>query len=314
MTIYTTKQIGETKFSLLRKSIKRNYLLYILLILPMMYFFLFKYVPMAGIILSFRNYVPGQSIFGENWVGFKYFSIFLTDPTFWNIFKNTILLSLLNLIIGFPIPIIFALLLNEVRNNNLKRFIQTVSYLPKFFSTVVVVALINSLLSPSTGIVNNILELFGKESIYFVNDENWFRPIYIISEIWQFTGWNAILYIAALASVDMELYEAAVIDGANRWKQTLYITIPEIMPTIVILFIMSVGYVLTVGFEKILLLYSPNIYGTADVIQTFVYRMGIVNNNYSYATAVGLFQSVISLALLWGTNQMAKRYSEYSLW
>lgn len=297
-----------------KKEIRKNYLLYLLLVLPLTYFIVFKYVPMYGIILAFRKYVPGKSIFGVEWVGFKYFKQFLTDFTFWNVFKNTVVLNFFNLIFGFPIPIIFALLLNEVRNKYYKKVVQTVSYLPRFFSTVVVVSMIKSLVSPSTGVVNKVLESFGVEAIHFLNEPAWFRPIYVISDIWQFMGWNAILYLAALSGVDMQLYEAAVIDGASKWKQVIYITIPSIMPTIIIVFILSVGNILAVGFEKILLLYSPSIYETADVIQTYVYRMGLLNNNFSYATAVGVFQAIISLWLLWMMNRFARKYSDYSLW
>lgn len=296
------------------KALKKDILLYVMLLLPIVYFIVFKYIPMAGVVVAFRRYQAGRSIFGSQWVGLRYFTMFIGDGTFWNVFKNTILLSFYNLLFGFPIPVIFALLLNELKGRYIKRFVQTVSYLPKFFSTVVVVGMIYVILSPSTGIVNKILVLLGYQSIYFVNESSWFRAIYVISEIWQFMGWNAILYIAALSNVDTQLYEASEIDGANRWKQTWHITIPGIMPTIVITFILAVGYMLSVGFEKILLLYSPSIYDTADVLQTYVYRIGLVGNNYSYSTAMGLFQSVISLVLIWMVNQFAKKFSETSLW
>lgn len=296
------------------KAIKKDYILYILLVLPLIYYIVFKYIPMIGVLIAFRRYHPGGSIFGSQWVGLKYFKLFITDITFWNVFKNTILLSVYNLIIGFPIPIIFALLLNEINNSILKRFIQTVSYLPKFFSTVVVVSMLNVLLSPSSGIVNGVLSHLGIKAIFFLNEPSWFRTIYISSELWQFMGWNAILYIAALSNVDVQLYEAARIDGANRWKQTLNVTIPGIMPTIVITFILAVGYMLSVGFEKILLLYNPSTYQTADVLQTYVYRIGLIGNNYSYSTAIGLFQSLISLILIWAVNQFSRKFSEFSLW
>lgn len=306
--------IKLSKISQFTKSYRRNYQLYWLLLLPIVYFIMFRYLPMYGIILSFRKYVPMKSAFGVEWIGFKYFKHFLTDKTFWNVFKNTFVLSSLALVIGFPLPIIFALALNEVRGRWLKKFIQTVSYLPKFLSIIIVVLMINTLLSPSTGIINSIIKAFGGDPIHFIREISWFRTIYIVSDIWQFMGWNAILYIAALSSVDEQLYEAARLDGANRWQQTWNVTIPGIMPTIVITFILAVGQMLNAGFEKILLLYSPGIYDVADVIQTYVYRIGLEGRNFSYATAVGLFQSIISLIFLWVTNKGAQKYSDTSLW
>lgn len=299
--------------SQLRKSLEKNWQLYLLLIIPMVFFILFRYLPMYGIILSFRRYRPDMP-FGYDWVGLRYFKHFLTDVTFWNVFKNTFVLSGLALIIGFPMPIIFALLLNEVRFKSYKKFIQTVSYLPKFLSTVVVVMLINNLLSPSTGPINHILRNIGMEPIFFMNESEWFRTIYIVSDIWQFMGYNAILYLAALPGIDDQLYEAAALDGANRWSQTIHITLPGIMPTVVITFIIAVGNMLNYGFEKIYLMYNPNIYDVADVIQTFVFRIGLEGNNFSYATAMGVFQAVLGLVLLVVTNSLARRYSETSMW
>jgi putative aldouronate transport system permease protein len=293
---------------------KKEYQLYLLILLPLIYFIVFKYIPMSGVILAFRKYAAGDSIYGISWVGFKYFNLFLKDRQFWNIFKNTFVLSSLNFLIGYPIPVIFALLLNELNNVVFKKVVQTVSYLPRFFSTVIVVSMLSVILSPSTGVVNQILGLFGVAPIYFMGESSWFRTIYISSEVWQWMGWDAILYISALANVNPELYEAAGIDGAGRWKQTLHVTLPGIMPTIAVTFILSAGYILSVGFEKVLLMATPGIYDVADVLQTYVYRMGIVQNNYSYATAIGLFQSMISLVLLWGVNSLARRYTENSLW
>lgn len=298
----------------LSRAIRKDYQLYLLLVLPIAYYIIFRYIPMYGIVLAFRKHLPGKSIFGERWVGLMYFKIFLGDSTFWRVFRNTVLLSAFNLLIGFPIPIAFALLLNEIRNSRAKKFVQTISYLPRFFSTVVVVGMMSAILSPSTGIVNNLLASLGMERIFFMNDEGWFRPIYIISDVWQFMGWNAIIYIAALAGVDPQLYEAALMDGANRRQQTRHITIPGILPTITINFILAVGYMLSLGFEKVLLMYTPNIYDTADILQTYVYRIGLVQGNFSYSTAVGLFQAVVSLLLLWSANQFARRTSDYSLW
>jgi len=296
------------------KRIMRDRVLYFILLIPIIYLVIFKYVPMAGNILAFRKFKVGGSMFGIKWEGFKYFQLFITDTYFWQVFINTLILSVLNLIFGFPIPIILALLLNEVKNKTGKRVVQTITYLPKFLSTVVVVSMLQTLLSPSTGAINMFLNKFGIDSIYFLNEISWFRPVYIISDIWQFMGWNSILYLTALTNVDPQLYEAAAIDGAGRWKQTLYVTIPGILPTIVITLILSTGSVLSVGFEKVLLLYTANTMEIADVISTYTYRMGIVNSQYSYTTAVGLFQGIINLIIITVVNQISRKTSETSLW
>lgn len=312
-----TRAIHSTSAHHKRKGVflfQKYHQLYLMLAVPILYFIIFKYVPMAGNILAFRKYDAGGSIFGSKWVGLKYFELFITDPYFWNVFKNTLVLSVLNFLIGFPIPILFALLLNEVQNSWCKKFVQTVSYLPKFFSTVVVVGMMSVLLSPTNGLINQMLAKFGIASIYFMNSNEWFRPLYILSDLWQYVGWNSILYIAALTNVDPQLYEAAEIDGAGYLQKTFHVTIPGIMPTIVLTLILSVGSILSVGFEKVLLMYSPSTYQVADVIQTYVYRIGIVDNNYSYSTAVGLFQAVISLILIWGVNAMSKKFTDSSLW
>lgn len=302
----------DNKISL-KTSVKKYWSLYLILLVPLIQLFLFRYLPMYGIILSVKKYVPGHP-FGTTFVGLKYFRRFLSDAQFWSVFKNTLTLSVMALIIGFPIPIIFAILLNEINSTAYKKFVQTVSYLPKFLSVIIVVMMINALLSPSTGIINNLIKALGGESIHFINESRWFRTIYIASDIWQFMGWNAILYIAALANIDEQLYEAASLDGVNRFQKIIHVTIPGILPTIVITFILAIGNMMMSGFEKILLLYSPSIYDVADVIQTYVYRIGLQGNNFSYATAVGLFQSAISLLLLWGTNKLAAKYTDYSLW
>lgn len=297
-----------------KRVFKKYYWYYLMLILPIVYFILFKYTPMAGMAIAFRKYVPGGSPFGEEWVGLRYFKMFLTDETFWRCFKNTICISGLTLLFGFPIPIIFALLLNEVRSVKFKKLVQTTSYLPHFISLVVIAGMINQLLSPSGGVVNSILNYFGKESIHFLARPEWFRTIYVTSDLWQNLGWNSILYIAALSNVNVELYDAAKVDGANRFQQIKSVTIPGIMPTIVITLILSIGRIMSVGYEKILLLYNELTYETADVISTYVYRIGLGNNNYSFATAVGMFEAVIGVVLVSSANWFAKKYSEISLW
>lgn len=308
------KKPGFTGVKELGTSMKKNTTLYIFLILPIIYFVIFKYIPMFGNIIAFRKYVPGQSYFGVSWEGFRYFEMFLKDEAFWNAFKNTIVLSGISLLICFPIPIIFSLLLNELMQKKFKKVVQSVTIIPRFLSVVVVVAMMNAMLSPSTGIVNRIIEYFGGEAIYFMNDPFWFRIIYICSELWQFVGWNSIIYMAVLSSADQEQYEAAMVDGAGKIKQAIHITLPIMLPTIAINLIISLGNILNIGFEKVLLMYTPTTYATADIIQTFVYRIGLMGANYSYGTAVGLFQGVISLTLLWMANRITNKRWGCGLW
>lgn len=288
--------------------------MYFLFLIPFVYLIVFKYVPILGNVLAFRKYSASAPLFGSRWMGLTYFKMLFEDINFYNRFLNTIILSLETLLIGFPTPIIFALLVNEIKNKNAKKFVQTVSYLPHFISIVVVVGFINSLLSPNTGVINMLRVHFGMEPINYITKPEWFRTIYIVSDVWQNMGWNAIIYIAALSSVDSQLYEAAMIDGAGRWKQTLHVTIPGIMPTIVITLIMSVGSMLAIGYEKVLLLMNNLNKETADVISTYVYRLGIVDSNYSYSTAVGLFNAVIGLILVCSANYVCRKVSDISLW
>ena len=308
------KKPGFTGIKELGTSMKKNATLYIFLILPIIYFVVFKYIPMFGNIIAFRKYVPGQSYFGVSWEGFRYFEMFLKDEAFWNAFKNTVVLSGISLLICFPIPIIFSLLLNELMQKKFKKVVQSVTIIPRFLSVVVVVAMMNAMLSPSTGIVNRIIEYFGGEAIYFMNDPFWFRIIYICSELWQFVGWNSIIYMAVLSSADQEQYEAAMVDGAGKIKQAIHITLPIMLPTIAINLIISLGNILNIGFEKVLLMYTPTTYETADIIQTLVYRIGLMGANYSYGTAVGLFQGVISLTLLWMANRITNKRWGCGLW
>jgi len=254
---------------------------------------------MYGVIIAFKNFNMRLGIMKSPFVGFDNFERFLTHPYTWRLLRNTVLLSFYQIIFAFPVPIIFALMLNEVRHQKYKKLVQTVSYLPNFISSVAVVGMIVMMLSPSSGFVNKVLvSWFGVEPIYFMTEQRWFRPIYILSGIWQSTGWNAIIYLAALSAIDQQLYEAATIDGAGRFKQIWHITLPSIKPTIVILFILSLGSMLSVGSEKIILMYSPITYEVADVISTFVYRVGLFDAQYSYSTAIGLMNSVINLILL----------------
>lgn len=295
------------------KKIKRSKYLYIILIIPLLYYLIFHYMPMYGVIIAFKNYNIGNGIWGSEWVGFKWFEKFLADPYFWKLVRNTLLLNIYGLIWGFPIPIILAVLLNEVTNSRFKKTIQTVSYLPHFISTVVVCGMVVNFLSLD-GIINQFLTAFGLEKIQFLMFPEYFRSIFTATGIWQSCGWTSIIYLASLTGVDQEILEAAMIDGANRWQRIRNVTIPSITPTISIMLIMQLGKLMTLGYEKILLLYNGSTYETADIISTYVYRRGILNNDFSYATAVGLFQSVVGVILLLAANKVSKKLSDTSLW
>lgn len=294
---------------------RRYWQLYALMALPVIYFLVFKYLPMVGNIIAFRRFKLGGNILGAEWVGFRYFEKFMKDPTFWRAFRNTISLSLLNLIINFPVPIIFSLLLNELRNYRFKKLVQTISYLPRFFATVVIISIMTEMFSPTTGVVNIIRKkLFGLDSVFFMNDAEYFRPMYILSDMWQFTGYNAVIYLAAITGISNDLYEAAKIDGANRWQQTVYVTLPSIMGTVMVMLILNIGRLMSVAFEKILLMYTSANSTVSDVIDTMVYRVGLTQTNYSYATAVGLFGAVVSLVLVFSANQISRRVTGESLY
>lgn len=296
-----------------RQSLRRDWQLYSLAVLPLLFFAVFRYLPMIGNVIAFRRFQPGGSMFGEHWVGLRYVKMFWSDPTFWDVFTNTLVMGLLTLVFCFPMPIVLALLLNELRSRSLKRFVQSVSYLPHFLSTVIVAGVVMQFLA-ADGPVNQALHHFGHSPILFIQQPGWFRSIYVSSEMWQTTGWGTILYLAALTSIDENLYEAARIDGANRWKQTWHVTLPGIRPTMVTLLILNIGTFMAVGFEKILLLYNPLTYPTADVVSTYLYRMGVLSNNFSYAAAIGLFESVIGLVLIVSANRISRRTVGTSLW
>jgi len=296
-----------------RSALRRDWQVYSLAIAPLTFFVIFRYVPMIGNVIAFRFYEPGGPIFGTQWVGFYYFDQVIHDPNFWSVFENTVILGGLALVFGFPAPIILALLLNEVMRGGMKRFVQSVSYLPHFLSTVVVAALMMNGLQAS-GVVNQVIGWFGHSPILFLQDPGWFRTIYVSSEIWQYAGWGTILYLAALTTIDAQLYEAAMIDGAGRWKQTWHVTLPGLRPMMMVVLILNIGTFMSVGFEKILLIYNPLTYPTADVISTYLYRVGIVSGSFSYAAAIGLFESVIGLFLVVSTNAFSRRLVGTSLW
>ena len=296
------------------KVLKRDKYLVYLFIPCFLYYLIFKYIPMFGIVIAFQDYSPYLGYFKSEWVGVQNFIDFFESIYFWRLIRNTLVLNVYDLLLGFPVPIIFALLLNEVTNQGIKRFVQTVSYLPHFISIVIVVGIMHSFLSPNSGIVNILLNNMGKDTIDFWTEPKWFRPLYIGSGIWQGFGWGSIIYLAAISGIDPNLYEAAEMDGARRLRKMIHITIPGIMPTIVILLILRLGNMMSVGFQKIILMYNGATYETADVISTYVYRKGIAGGEFSFATAVGLFNSVINLILIFAANTFSRKIGETSLW
>ena len=297
----------------IRIDFKRNYPIYVLFIPVLAFYLLFQYGPIYGLIIAFKDYYPTRGIWGSAWVGLDNFRRFVNSVYFTRVLTNTLKISVYEIIFGFPAPILFALLLNEVRNTFFKRTIQTITYLPHFISTMVICGILLDF-SLKGGLLNDVIAFFGGTRKDLLMQPELFRPIYIGSGIWQGVGWGSIVYLSALTSIDAELYEAAYIDGANRWKQALHITLPGIAPTITILFILKIGGLLNVGFEKIFLLYNATIYEVADVISTFNYRKGLVDYDYSFSTAVGLFNSVVNVILLITANSISKKVNENSLW
>ncbi len=296
------------------RIVQEKYLL-LLLVPGLAYYIIFHYGPMYGIVIAFKNFKGGtSSIFVAPWVGLKWFQEFFGSYYFGRLLSNTLIISVYNLIFGFPIPILFALTLHEMRGHRFKRVVQTVSYLPHFISVVVIVGMMQTMLDANDGVVNHLIRSSGGNAINFFGTPKWFRPLYIGSGVWESFGWNSIIYLAALTSIDPALYEAARMDGANRWQQTVHVSLPGILPTLVILLIMQLGRTMSVGYEKIILMYTPATYDVADVISTYVYRRGIVNGQFSFATAVGLFNSVINMALLITVNTVSRRISDISLW
>lgn len=292
------KMLHFQKKQNMRNNIKKNIPFYVMFIPVLIYFVIFRYVPLLlSLIISLEKYQPAKGIFSSKWVGIEYYKQFINSVFFWRLIRNTLGINFLQLTVGFVAPIILALLLNEVGRMRYKKLVQTVTYLPNFISSVVVVGMVVTFLSPSTGLVNNILAHLGMERINFLTEPSYFWGIYTVMTIWQTAGYSAIIYLASLTGISSELYEAARIDGAGRWAQLFNITLPGLTPTIVLLFLMKIGRVLDVGYETIVLMYNPSIYSTADVIGTYVYRRGILNGEYSFASAVGFFQSVIGLML-----------------
>lgn len=307
------KGINESFGSRVKMDWVRNRSLYFLVIPVLIFYFLFHYKPMYGAVIAFKDYTPALGVAKSPWVGFANFARFFKSVYFGRLIKNTILLSVYNLIFGFPAPIILALLLNEVRNKKFKSVTQTITYLPHFISLIVVTGMLTNF-SMTTGLFNDIIAFFGGERSPLLQDPKLYRTIYVASSIWQEVGWGSIIYLSALAGVDSQLYEAAQIDGAGKWKQLIHVTMPAIAPTIIIMLIMKMGALMNMGYEKTILLYNPSTYETADIISSHIYRIGLLDQDWSYSTAIGLFNSIINFGLLIITNKISKRYSETSLW
>ncbi|MCU6708421.1 ABC transporter permease subunit [Paenibacillus sp. J5C_2022] len=288
--------------------------LYLLLLPGVLWYLVYRYFPMVGVIIAFKDYSFVKGIWGSPWAGLKHFHTIFNSPDFYLIVRNTLLINLYSLMFVFTSSIILALLLNELKQMVFKRAIQTIVYFPHFLSWVIFGGLIVQLLSPKEGIINQIIMLFGGEPIYFMTKSEYFRSVITVSSILKEAGWGAIIYLAALAGIDQEQYEAATIDGANRWHKLLYVTLPGIRNTIILMLILRVGYMLDVSFEQIYIMYNPAVYDVADVLSTYIYRMGLQNAQLSMTTAVGLFQAAVGFVLIYMTNQVAKKTSDISLW
>lgn len=298
------------------KDIRRHWQLYLLLLPGIISLVLFKLGPLAGMVIAFEDFSAFQGIFGSKWVGFKYFIQMAQDKYMLTLVKNTVILAVLSIVVVFPIPVLFSLFLNEVRQARIKNSVQTLSFLPYFISSAVMVSILYTLVSPSYGLINNIIKFFGGTPIYFMAEPEWFRPLYIILQIWQTFGYSSIIYLAGITSIDQTLYEAAEVDGANRWQKMFKITLPQISSSIVVMLIISIGNIFSVDLDRILLMYNPSVYETADVIQSYVYRIGFESTgfpDYSYGTAVNILKSIIAFVLVIIANKLAAKYSETRL-
>lgn len=312
----TAKIKDRRNIAAIGKRLSDNRYLYALFVLPFLYYVLFRYLPIYGVLIAFKRIVVFRGlgeILSAPSVGFKYFRQYLADPYFWKLARNTVLIRLYGIVWGFPAPIVLALLLNELRNDKFKRIIQSITYLPHFISLVVICGMLVNFLS-TEGLINQALGFLGVAPTNYLAKPEWFRTIYVGSDIWQHVGFGSIIYLAALTNIDPQLYEAAAIDGAGRWRQLVHVTLPGIAPTITILFILRLGRIMEVGYQKIILLYTGATYETADVISTFVYRRGLIQSDFAYATAVGLFTSLIGLVFVYTANRIARAVGETSLW
>lgn len=313
-TVTASKAIRQAqKSKVIKRDLRLNYAVYLMALPVIAYFIIFHYIPIGNIVIAFQDYSIKKGILGSTWVGLNNFITFFKSVYFLRLISNTLLISFYGIVFSFPLPIIFALCLNEVRGKSFKKSVQTISYLPYFISIVVVVSILTDFCK-SNGILTQLAQHFGYQGSALISDPAWFRTLYIGSNLWQHVGYNSIIFISALSAIDQELYEAAKIDGAGRWKQTLHVTLPGIAATIVILLILRLGQVMNVGYEKIILMYSPATYETGDVISSYVYRVGMIDSNYSYSTAINLFNSAINFVILFAANYISRKFSDTSLW
>ena len=307
----------DSKQKITKQVLYKNRYMLFMMIPVVIYYLVFCYLPMTGLVMAFNQYKIGsgfKGIYTSEWVGLKWFKQFFGSVYLGRLVRNTFLLQFYSLIFGFPIPILFAVAVTQIGREKIQKVIQVSTYLPYFISTIVVCGMIHNFLSPTGGIINQFLNMLGIESINFMGLPQWFRPIYVISGSWQSFGFNSIIFVAAIMGISPELYEAMKVDGANKRQIIWHLVLPSIRPTIILLLVMSLGTMMSVGFEKVYLLYNTAIYETADVIQTYVYRQGIQSNNYSYATAVGLFNSVINFVIVFVSNRMSRRLTDTSIW
>ncbi len=296
------------------KKIQRHWQYYLLLLLPLTFILVFHYLPMGGLVLAFKSFSIHKGILGSPWVGLKYFRQFFQSPMFWTLIKNTFGISVYSLLVSFPFPILLALAVNEMRGDRFKKSVQMITYAPYFISTVVMVSIIMQVLHPRTGLINLIITTIGGDPVNFMGEASIFKSIYVWSGVWQYTGYNAIIYIAALAGIDPTLYEAAKMDGVSRFKRILYIDLPGIAPTIIVLLILNVGNLMNIGFEKIYLMQNDLNLASSEIISTYIYKVGLRHAQFSFSTAVSFFNSMINFILLVVVNGLARRHGEVSIW
>ena len=306
--------MGKTMGAKVRRALARDWQLLLLAAVPVLYFVIFHYVPMYGVQIAFKDFKAADGIWKSAWCGFKHFKRFFASSQFGPLIKNTLGLSLLQILLGFPVPVLLAIMLNQVKNKRFRKFAQSIVYCPHFISIVVLTGMLYIFLSPRNGIINHVIQAFGGEPVFFLGDAKYFKLTFVISGIWQNAGWNAIIFISALAAIDQEIYEAARVDGASRLQQLFYITLPGIVPTIVIMLILECGRVLNIGFEKVYVMQTDLNLAVSEVISTYTYKIGLERLEYDYATAIGLFNSVISFILLITVNSISKKLTETSLW
>ncbi len=297
-----------------KKALRRDYQLLLLCAIPLAYFVIVHYIPMYGVQIAFKDFKASKGIWESQWVGLKWFRRFFSSSQFWPVIRNTLGLSFLQILLGFPVPILLAILLNQVRNQRFRKFVQSVVYSPHFISIVVLAGMLYIFLSPRNGFVNTVIKFFGGQPIFFLGEAKYFKITFVLSGIWQHAGWSAIIYIAALAGISPDLYEAAEVDGANKWQRVWYIDLPGILPTIVMMLILEMGKVMNLGFQKAYLMQNAQNLAASEIISTYIYKVGLINAQYSYSTAINLFNNVVNIILLVSMNALSRRITQNSLW